>query len=79
MKDGPAVVAIRPEHLRLADANGPNVVAGRLGECVFRGEYWDCDVHTTLGKLRVRIEALLPAGADCRVAIPADLLFTIQE
>lgn len=74
---GTVVVAIRPEHVRVVDADGPNVIRGRLGECTFRGEYWDCDVTTALGPLRVRSDAPSPAGADCRVAIPGDRLFAV--
>jgi ABC-type Fe3+/spermidine/putrescine transport system ATPase subunit len=73
----PALVAIRPEHVRLVDADGPNVIAGRAGPSTFRGEYWDCEVQTALGVLRARSAEPTKQDAVCRVDLPGKRLFAI--
>ncbi len=75
----PALVAIRPEHVRLVDVDGPNVIAGHAGPSTFRGEYWDVQVETHLGALRARSQEPTHEGATCLVVLPGNRLFPIAD
>lgn len=77
--DRTVTVAIRPEHLREASADGPNVIAGRVTRRTFRGEHWDCEAQTALGVLRVRADADPGAGATMRISLPAHRLFEVEH
>jgi ABC-type Fe3+/spermidine/putrescine transport system ATPase subunit len=77
----PATYAIRPEHIRIQTENGENALAGKVTDCVFRGEYIEYQV--AVGEMTVRARMPMPAdmyphGAQVFVRLPKEHLFEVK-
>ncbi len=73
--------AIRPEHIRLECEAGENALAGRVTDCVFRGEYIEYQV--AMGEMIVRARMPMPApmfphGEQVFVRLPQEHLFEVN-
>lgn len=78
----PATYAIRPEHIRIQKKRGPNTLAGRVLDCVFRGEH--IEYLITVGGFTVRARMPMPApmflhGKEVFVHLPKERLFEIED
>lgn len=77
---GPAVFAIRPEHIRLSTTPGENALPGVVHSCLYRGEYMEYQL--ALGGLAVRARQPLSAGhfapgERVLVHLPVEHLFEV--
>ncbi|WP_373505186.1 ABC transporter ATP-binding protein [Aestuariivirga sp.] len=54
LKRGPAMLAVRPNRIRLAPADGQPGFAGRLSKAVYVGSHWEYAVATAAGDLFVK-------------------------
>jgi ABC-type Fe3+/spermidine/putrescine transport system ATPase subunit len=74
-----ALVAIRPEHMRLSDRLGLNTLPGIVEEQVYRGEFIEYGVRIgpTLIQLKAAAGRTYPPGAPVWVHFPIDQLFEI--
>jgi putative spermidine/putrescine transport system ATP-binding protein len=81
LPDGRATYAIRPEHLSLAHAPGPNALPARLLAQSFRGE--QSEYQLLVGDETLRMRAFqpldLPAEAPIFVHFPAERLFPVYD
>jgi ABC-type Fe3+/spermidine/putrescine transport system ATPase subunit len=80
----PAMLAIRPEHLRLLAEPAPNALPGTLADVAYRGEFTEYRVQ--LGEeaepVRVRSYAaqrMGESGDTCYVQFPAEWLFEVRS
>ncbi|MFN8108557.1 MAG: ABC transporter ATP-binding protein [Thermoleophilia bacterium] len=73
------VIAIRPEHVTVEDRVSVDGVPGQVVGCTYRGEHWDVEVHTALGRLRARNARSLAPGSAVRVALPPERLFEVHS
>lgn len=78
----PAIYAIRPEHIQIQNESGANTVAGKVLDCIFRGEYVEYQV--AVGEMAVR--AKMPMGtplysqdAPVFVNFPEEHLFAVAD
>lgn len=81
IKSNLATFAIRPEHIRIQTEIGENALAGKVTDCVFRGEYIEYQV--AVGEMSVRARMPMPAtmfahGEQVFVYLPAEYLFEIS-
>ncbi len=78
-----ATFAIRPEHTRVRDAQGPNSIGGKVREVVYKGEF--SDVWVEIDAMRDCLARLyhphpqLVGGDHVFVQFPAEHLFEVQE
>jgi ABC-type Fe3+/spermidine/putrescine transport system ATPase subunit len=73
-----AVVAIRPEHLRLLHAPAPNTLPGVVREWAYKGEWNEAQI--AIGELLVRVRTngdLIERGSTVHVLFPAAHLFEV--
>ena len=65
---------IRPEHIEFADADGPNIVAGRVTRRVFSGRI--VEYFVAVGEVTLRVQgtsrALLPPEGEVRLFLPPE-------
>jgi iron(III) transport system ATP-binding protein len=70
----PLHLLIRPEHIEFADADGPNVLSGRITRRVFSGRI--VEYFVALGDVTLRVQgtsrALLPAEGEVRLFLPPE-------
>jgi ABC-type Fe3+/spermidine/putrescine transport system ATPase subunit len=76
-----ATYAIRPEHIRVEKDAGANALAGKVTDCVFRGEYIEYQV--AVGETTVRARMPMPApmfphGEQVFVRLPKEHLFEVN-
>ena len=76
-----ATYAIRPERIRIQSESGENTLAGKVVDCVFRGEYIEYQV--AVGEMTVRARMAMPAemyphGAQVFVRLPKEYLFEVN-
>lgn len=68
--DGPVLLGVRPERLRIADTG----LLGRVTESAFAGDRWEIRAETTLGPLSLRTREPGTIGASVHLtATPADI------
>lgn len=78
--DGPALYAIRPEHLRLIGAPGPNAVAAQVEAESFRGAYSELRLLACDVPLRAHLHLGATAGAGpLYVQLPPEHLFPVID
>ncbi len=72
--DGPAVLVVRPEAVRLADSGGPNTVEGRVANASFRGDHvtLEVEIATTMLEVTVAPSVSVGAGQQVRLFVPPD-------
>lgn len=79
---GPALFAIRPEHIRIQSRPGENTLIGVVKDCMYRGEYVEYQIM--VGKMNVRARLPMPArmvpeGQKVHVEFPPEHLFEMIE
>ncbi|RRR67772.1 MAG: ABC transporter ATP-binding protein [Candidatus Viridilinea halotolerans] len=78
---GQATYAIRPEHLRLGGAPGPNTLPARILSQTFRGEQHEYQAQ--VGDATIRVWAFqpldAPIGAQVFVQFPPEHLFAVDD
>jgi len=75
-----ATYAIRPEHIRLEKVPAANTLAGKVTDCVFRGEYIEYQVAVGGMMVRARIPMpapMFPHGEQVFVHLPPEKLFEV--
>jgi len=77
MAAGPAMYAIRPEHMRLAHAPEPNALPVRVLAETFRGEQYEYLLQA--GDETIRVHACQPSAAPTYVVLPAEYLFPVCD
>ena len=77
MAAGPAMYAIRPEHMRLAHAPEPNALPVRVLAETFRGEQYEYLLQA--GDEAIRVHACQPSAAPTYVVLPAEYLFPVCD
>ncbi len=80
-KPFPVTFAIRPEHIQIQTESSENTVAGKVLDCVFRGEYIEYQVD--VGAMTVRSRMPMPApmfphGEPVFVRLPEEHLFAVN-
>jgi len=80
-QSGCATYAIRPEHMRLNCAPGPNVLPARVLAQTFRGEQSEYQLRVGDETLRVRAfqPVITPADGGVYVELPAEHLFPVCD
>jgi ABC-type Fe3+/spermidine/putrescine transport system ATPase subunit len=78
---GPAVYAIRPEHIRVQAEAGDNCLPGLVRSSVYRGEFVEIEAAVDGGSVRARApsgSALAAPGARIHLIFPAEHLFAVE-
>jgi len=76
---GPGTLVVRPESVRLAAAEGPNVVPGRVVQARFHGDRITLAVAVgdTTVEVTVPPSATAAAGQRVRLSIPPDACWVV--
>jgi ABC-type Fe3+/spermidine/putrescine transport system ATPase subunit len=79
----PAIVAIRPEHLRLCDAPAANTLPGTITDMLYRGEYTEYQVMSSGTGMLVRVRSYQPCpqhtpGTAVAIHFPPEHLFMVE-
>jgi ABC-type sugar transport system ATPase subunit len=75
------VFAIRPEHIRVQKDCCEQSMQGVVSDCVFRGEYIECQVAMNEVSVRARMPMpapMFPQGEQVYVKFPAEYLFEVK-
>ncbi len=83
LADGPAVLVVRPEALRISGTGSPDSLPGRVSAARFAGTYLALEVATASGVLAVHVpvDAAVQVGGHLHVRVPgeASTVFTIEQ
>lgn len=80
-KNGRAVYAIRPEHIRIQKEKCENALAGVVKNCIYRGAQIEMQIVLGERVLRAHLPAkneILPAGEPVQVILPKEHLFIVR-
>ncbi|MDQ6848799.1 MAG: ABC transporter ATP-binding protein, partial [Actinomycetota bacterium] len=83
LADGPAVLVVRPEALRIVETGCQDSLPGQVSAARFAGTHLALEVATAAGVLAVHVpvDTAVRVGADLRVRVPAEAstVFTTEQ
>ena len=82
MPEGDGILTIRPEHIRVGAADGPNTVRGMLHSCIFMGTHTRCKIR--IGEFEIEAlkgidNMMIQEGEGIGVAFPPEHVWVLPR